>query len=157
MAGSLRRDIVGLLVAHYARPHTEILTVPQAYAQRKKAGDAEAMAQAMAEMKAEVPGWDDKALAEVLKYGADQGLDPDDLAQLTNPKVFKIMRKAMLQDRAASVTARKVKAAPAKVIAGSKAASPTSNKAISASKAMQRLAKTGSEDAAVAALLARMR
>ena len=28
MAGSLRRDIVGLLVAHYARPHTEILTVP---------------------------------------------------------------------------------------------------------------------------------
>ncbi|WP_217806608.1 hypothetical protein, partial [Novosphingobium sp. B1] len=29
MAGSLRRDIVGLLVAHYARPHTEILTVPQ--------------------------------------------------------------------------------------------------------------------------------
>ena len=29
MAGSLRRDIVGLLVAHYARPHTEILTVPR--------------------------------------------------------------------------------------------------------------------------------
>ncbi|RXR23091.1 FAD-dependent monooxygenase, partial [Sphingobium fluviale] len=27
--GSLRRDIVGLLLPHYTRPHTEILTVPQ--------------------------------------------------------------------------------------------------------------------------------
>jgi len=28
IAGSLRRDIVGLLLTHYARPHTEFLTVP---------------------------------------------------------------------------------------------------------------------------------
>jgi len=34
----LRRDIVGLLVAHYARPHTEILTVP-VVARALNAGD----------------------------------------------------------------------------------------------------------------------
>jgi hypothetical protein len=28
IAGSLRRDIVGLLLTHYARPHMEILTFP---------------------------------------------------------------------------------------------------------------------------------
>ncbi|WP_210388453.1 hypothetical protein, partial [Mesorhizobium caraganae] len=28
IAGSLRRDIVGFLFTHYARPYTEILTVP---------------------------------------------------------------------------------------------------------------------------------
>jgi hypothetical protein len=38
MAGSLRRDIVGLLVAHYARPHTEILTVPTRRGWRSEQG-----------------------------------------------------------------------------------------------------------------------
>lgn len=144
------------LEAKYLKLTGAVRGVEQSFMQRRQNNDKDAMAAAMAEMKADVPGWTDKSLNEILEYGKDQGLDPNDLAMLTNPKVFKIIRKAMLQDKAGKVATKKVKAAPAKVIKGAKASAPNAPKAINANKAMKRLQATGSEDAAVAALLARM-
>lgn len=129
--------------------------VEQSFSERRQQVDQDAARAAIQELTADIPDWSDQHYTEILQYGASQGLDAQELATVTNPKVLKIIRKAMLHDKASTVATKKVKAAPAKVIKGAKAAAP-GNKQINAKKAMQRLAATGSEDAAVAALMARM-
>lgn len=128
--------------------------VEQTYAERRQNVDREAVQAAVRELAADIPGWSDQTYTEILKYGAEQGLDAKDLATVTNPKVIKLIRKAMLHDRAGDVATKKLKAAPAKVIKGTKDAAPA-GKQINAQKAMKRLAVTGSDDAAVAALMGR--
>lgn len=129
--------------------------VEQSFSQRRQQVDQEAAKAAIQELSADIPDWSDQHYTEILQYGASQGLDASELATVTNPKVIKLIRKAMLHDKAGKVATKKVKAAPAKVITGAKAVAP-GTKQISAKKAMQRLQATGSEDAAVAALMARM-
>lgn len=128
--------------------------VEQSFTQRRQNIDRDAAQSALVELKADVPEWSEQLYGDILKYGAEQGLDADDLATITNPKVIKLLRKAMLHDAAGKVATKKVKAAPAKVIKGSKTASPA-GKQINAQKAMKRLAQTGADDAAVAALMGR--
>lgn len=129
--------------------------VENSFTERRQAVDREAAQEALRELTADIPEWSPQHYNEILQYGATQGLAAEELATVTNPKVLKIIRKAMLHDKAATVATKKVKAAPAKIIKGAKAAAP-GNKQINAKKAMQRLAATGSDDAAVAALMARM-
>lgn len=129
--------------------------VEKSFSERRQNVNREAAQEAIRELTADIPEWSPQHYNEILQYGATQGLDAEELATVTNPKVLKIIRKAMLHDKASTVATKKVKAAPAKVIKGAKAAAP-GNKQINAKKAMQRLQATGSEDAAVAALMARL-
>lgn len=129
--------------------------VEQSFIQRRQNVDREASAAALKELQADIPEWSEQVYTDILKYGATQGLDAQELATVTNPKVIKLIRKAMLHDKAAQITTKKVAAAPVKALKGAKTANPA-GKQINAQKAMKRLQATGSDDAAVAALLARM-
>lgn len=130
--------------------------VEQAQTARQATVDADAAAAALKTLKADIPEWSDAHYDDILKYGVSQGLDQNDLNNLIDPKVIKILRKAMLHDKAATVVTKKVKAAPVKPIAGNKTApQATARKAINTKKAMTRLAQTGSDSAAMAALMGR--
>ncbi len=126
----------------------------QTMVQRRQNVDKEAAQAAIQELTTDIPGWNDQVYGDILSYGASAGLDADDLATVTNPKVLKIIRKAMLYDKAQKVATKKVKEVPTKVL---KTGNRTDNtaKAVTAKKAEKRLALTGSEDDAVAALLGR--
>lgn len=144
------------LEAKYDKLAGAVQGVEQTFSQRRQNVDREAATSALKELQTDIPDWSDATYSEILKYGAAQGLDPQDLASVTNPKVIKLIRKAMLHDRAAKVATKKVQTAPAKVIKGAKASNAAAPKQINAKKAMQRLQTTGSDDAAMAALMARM-
>lgn len=128
----------------------------EAQTARQATVDADAASAALKSLKADIPEWSDAHYEDILKYGVSQGLDQNDLNNLIDPKVIKILRKAMLHDKAATVVTKKVNAAPAKTIAGNKTAPKgPAQKAINTKKAMTRLAQTGSDSAAMAALMGR--
>lgn len=120
---------------------------------RRQAASAEMAAEALREMTADVPGWDDKADAAVRAFGVSQGLDPNDVKGISNAKVLKILRKAMLYDQGQKVATQKVKDAPNKVLRGTNRAQAA--KGINVRKAERALKTTGSDDAAVAVLMGR--
>lgn len=128
--------------------------VEQTFQQRRQRVNTEQAQEAIAELTADIPGWNDQVYGEILSYGASQGLDADDLATVTNPKVLKIIRKAMLHDKAEKVATQKVKAAPTKVIKGSNRTDNTANK-VNVQKAEKRLSASGSDDDAMAVLMGR--
>lgn len=128
--------------------------VEETFNQRRQSINAEAAREAVAELTRDIPGWSDQLYGEILAYGAAEGLDADDLASVTNPKVLKIIRKAMLHDKAEKVVTQKVKAAPPKVIKGSNRSDNTA-KQINTKKAEKRLATSGSDDDAMAVLMGR--
>jgi len=123
--------------------------------QRRSNNDASAARAALRELSTDIPDWGEKAYGEILDYGATQGLSRDELATVTNPKVLKIIRKAMLHDRAEKVTTEKVKAAPTKVIKGGNR-TDNSVKAVSLKRLETRLASSGSDEDAMALLMGRM-
>ncbi len=129
----------------------------QVVGERKQAETIRAAKACIADLtdpKTGIPGWDDKLYGEIMAYGAEAGLPRDEVAQITNPTVIRLLRKAMLYDRGQKVATKKVKDAPTKVIKGGARQDPAS-KTIAAKKAVRRLAQSGSEDDAVAALLGR--
>ena len=87
----------------------------QIVAGRKKAAFAEQAAEATAELQADIPGWSEALYGEIMQYGIDAGLDPDDVASIANAKVIKVLHKAMLADRASTAVAKKVNLTPARV------------------------------------------
>lgn len=121
--------------------------------QRQQTLRAEEAQAAVAELTQDIPDWNDKLYTDIMTYGVQQGLDESDVANITNAKVIKLLRKAMLYDRGQKVATKKVKAAPNKVIKGTVQAS--GHKASSTKKAEHRLSSSGSEDDAVAVLLGR--
>jgi hypothetical protein len=127
----------------------------QTFTERRSSVNEAAKAAATRELSADVPGWNDAMHQEVLAYGATQGLDAAELATVTNAKVLKLIRKAMLHDRAEKVATQKVNDAPTKVIKGGNRQPATTAKAVNAKKAIARLEASGSSDDAVAALMGR--
>jgi hypothetical protein len=125
--------------------------------QRRQADTARAAQACIADLtdpKTGIPGWNDKVYGEIMAFGVENGLPQDEVAQITNPAVIKLLRKAMLYDRGQKVATQKVKAAPTKVLKGGSRQDSTS-KTINVKKASQRLARSGSEDDAVALLMGR--
>lgn len=82
---------------------------------RQEAATQEQATAAHTELVADVPGWSDKLYGDILKYGVSQGLEADDVANIANAKVIKLLHKAMLHDTAATAVAKKVNLTPARV------------------------------------------
>lgn len=100
-----------------------------------------------------IEGWGDKLYGEILDFGISQGLDENDVVNIVDPTVIKLLHKAMLHDRGAKAVAEKVKAAPTKALkAGNRDAAASSP---SLKKVEQRLARSGSDEDAVALLKGR--
>lgn len=131
----------------------------QAIQARQQAARGEAARAATAELTRDVPGWNDSLYTEVMQYGVAQGLDPDDVANITSAPVIKILLKAMKADKAGTVTANKVKAAPTRVRRPSSADETTGNPSTRQMKALEAKVRSGrgSDDDAVALLMGRWR
>ncbi|RXZ34844.1 hypothetical protein EO081_04070 [Sphingomonas desiccabilis] len=123
-------------------------------AERRQAETTRAAQACVAELRSDLPGWNDKLYGEIMAYGIEAGLPEADVTAITNPKVIKLLRKAMLFDRGQKVATKKVQAAPTKVIKGGTREDGTARIA-DTKKAAQRLSRTGSDDDAVAVLMGR--
>lgn len=122
--------------------------------QARQTNESRRQAQAcLQELKADVPEWNDKLYSDILAFGVKEGLPEADVSAITNPKVLKLLRKAMLYDQGKAVATKKVQAAPTKVLKGTARQEPA--KAATAKKAESRLARTGSDSDAVAVLMGR--
>lgn len=149
------REQAQRLAAKYTRLTGAARSFEDTFSQRRTTVNADAKAAATRELTADVPGWNDAMHQEVLTYGATQGLDAAELATVTNAKVLKLIRKAMLHDKAEKVATTKVQDAPTKVLKGGNRQPPATAKAINAKKAIARLEASGSSEDAVAALMGR--
>lgn len=149
------RENAGRLAAKYQTLTGAAEGFEQTFANRRNSVNADAKAAATRELTADVPGWNDALHQEVLDYGATQGLDAAELKTVTNAKVLKLIRKAMLHDRAATVATSKVKEAPSKPLKPGTRQAPGTVQAIAAKKAIARLQTSGSSDDAEAVLMGR--
>lgn len=129
----------------------------EAAEQRQSAEQVRRAQAAITTLQKDIPGWSEALYGDILDYGAAQGLDKADLARVTDPGVIKVIHQAMLYSKGQTVAAKKVAAAPTKVIKpGSRDVPPA--KALAAQKAEKRLqAGSASDDDAVAVLMGRWR
>ena len=124
-------------------------------ADRKVTASAEQVQDAVKVLKRDIEGWSDELYNDILTFGVSAGLDQQEVAQITNPAVIKLLNDARLYRAGKTVVAKKIKAAPAKVL-------KTSNRentpaAAKAQKALDRVkAGTATEDDALKALMARL-
>jgi hypothetical protein len=129
----------------------------QAAEQRQTAEQGRRAQEAVKVLQKDIPGWSEQLYGDILDYGASQGLDQGDLSRITDPGVIKVLHQALLYSKGQKAAAKKVAAAPTKVLKpGTRDVPP--EKAIAAKKAERRLAQgSGSDDDAVAVLMGRWR
>lgn len=122
---------------------------------RKAVASQEDVQEAVKVLKRDIEGWSDTLYGEILSFGVSAGLDQQEVAQITNPAVIKLLNDARLYRAGKTVVAKKIKEAPAKVLKKSnRENAPESAKA---QKALDRIkAGTGTEDDALKALMAKL-
>jgi hypothetical protein len=143
--------------AKYRKVLEKAQTFQQAAEQRQTAEHGRRAQEAVKVLQKDIPGWSEQLYGDILDYGASQGLDQGDLSRITDPGVIKVLHQALLYSKGQKVAAKKVAAAPTKVLKpGTRDVPP--EKAIAAKKAERRLAQgSGSDDDAVAVLMGRWR
>lgn len=129
----------------------------QVVSSRKTAARTEQAKAATAELTKDIPNWSDKLYGEIMEYGIEQGLDADDVAQITNAKVIKLLHKAMVADKAKAVVAKKIKQAPARVKRPSSSDEAPGNVNSRQQRRLEQKLKSGraTDDDAVALLMGR--
>jgi len=127
----------------------------QAHEERQQAAFTQRAAKAVEVLKKDIPGWSEELYGDILDYGASQGLDQGDLSRIADAGVIKVLHQAMLYSKGQKAAAKKVAAAPTKVLKpGTRDVPP--ERALAAKKAERRLAQgSGSDDDAVAVLMGR--
>lgn len=143
--------------AKYRKVLEKAQTFQQAAEQRQTAEQARKAQEAVKVLQKDIPGWSEQLYGDIVDYGASQGLPKDDLLRITDPGVIKVLHQALLYSKGQKAAAKKVAAAPTKVLKpGTRDVPP--EKAIAAKKAERRLAQgSGSDDDAVAVLMGRWR
>ena len=143
--------------AKYRKVLEKAQTFQQAAEQRQTAEQGRRAQEAVKVLQKDIPGWSEQLYGDILDYGASQGLDQGDLSRITDPGVIKVLHQALLYSKGQKAAAKKVAAAPTKVLKpGTRDVPP--EKAIAAKKAERRLAQgSGSDDDAVAVLMGRWR
>jgi hypothetical protein len=103
-----------------------------------------------------IKGWNDELYDEILSFAVSAGLPQDEVAQIVNPNVIKLINDARLYRKAQSATAEKVNLTPKRVRKGGGSETITEGSA-KAQKALERKVRSGtaSDDDAVAALMGR--
>lgn len=106
-----------------------------------------------------IPGWNDELYGEIMQFGIEQGLDADDVAQITSAPVLKLLHMAMSFQKGKAAVAAKVPATPAKVRKGSSSI-PLADARQATQMKLEKKVKAGgslSEDDAMAVLQGRWR
>lgn len=128
----------------------------------KRAEDAriqalrEAAKEARPVLERDIPGWNSELYADIRRYAVEQGLDAQEVNQVVNPVVIKLLYKAMQHDRVKQVATKKKAKAPKKVLkSNSKSANINKVRPEKAKALERRLAETGDKHAAVDLLMSR--
>lgn len=118
--------------------------------------------EAVKELKRDIPGWNEKVYNDIRYFAISSGLETDVVDNLVDAAAIKLLHKAMLYDRgskAGTVTKKKGKKPPKKVIKTSKASGASTKDVIggktTAARAMKKLRESGSTDSAADAFMAR--
>lgn len=74
-----------------------------------------------------IPGWSDALYDDILAFAVEAGLPENEVAEITNPQVIKIINDARLYRSAKKAAGTKVDLTPKKVRKGSGAETPASN------------------------------
>ena len=122
---------------------------------RKTEASVEEVTKAQKVLQKDIEGWSDELYGNILDYGVAEGLPQDDVTQITNPVIIKLLNKARLYDAGQKEGAQKMKAAPAKILKPGNRESGAGD--VKVRKAQQRIkAGTASETDALQALMARL-
>lgn len=111
------------------------------------------------ELQRSIKGWSPDLGQKLIGYGKNNGFDDKEMRSIVDPRVVKILHKAMLYDQLQSskpAIAKKVQGVP-KVVKPGNAQSSQQKNAQRVDDAMSRLKKSGSVDDAAAVFLASMR
>lgn len=129
-------------------------------AARQQASAKEALERATAELaKDKDLKWSKETAAALTAYGKSLGFSDTELAQVSDPRVVRLLHKAQQYDALVAskpAVTKRVSEAP-KVVKPNAAGSAQSIQRTQADEAMKRLDRTGTVDSAAQALLARMR
>lgn len=129
-----------------------------ATAQRQAQVRAQALeaVKVLSDPKTGIPGWNDQLYEDILSFAVEAGLPENEVAEITNPEVIKIINDARLYRQARKAAPEKVNLTPQRVKKGAgveKVASAPER----SQKALERKLQTGraTDDDAVAALMGR--
>ena len=102
-----------------AQTFGETMTAKQKAATTERAQKA---LKVLSDPKDGIPGWNDQVYNDIMAYGISQGLDPNDVAQIADAPVIKLIHQAMMFSKGQKTVAAKVAKVndtPAKVRKGS--------------------------------------
>lgn len=88
--------------------------------------------QCVTELARDIPQWGPELYQTLMEYGVENGASPEEMQACVDPKIFKMMFKAMQFDKGSQVAKAKVSAVvkqPTKVVKNTRKESPTSAKA----------------------------
>lgn len=103
-----------------------------------------------------IPGWSDELYDDILAFAVEAGLPEDEVAEITNPQVIKIINDARLYRAAQKAGGTKLNLTPKRIRKGSGEEAPVATSE-RRQAALEKKIKSGtaSDDDAVAALLGR--
>lgn len=128
----------------------------QAQRQAQMQAQAAEAVKVLSDPKTGIPGWSDQVYDEILAFAVEAGLPENEVAEITNPEVIKIINDARLYRQARKAAPEKVNLTPKRVKSGAGvekiAAAPERSQ-----KALEKKLQTGraTDDDAVAALMGR--
>lgn len=127
--------------------------------ERRKADLVEKGRQAVAELKRDIPGWDEKVYNDVRHFAISSGMETDIVDNLVDASALKLIHKAMLYDKGkAGVVTKKKGGKPKKVIKTSKSSGVSTKDALkggsNVKRNLKKLEQSGSTDDAAAAFMA---
>ena len=104
-----------------------------------------------------IKGWGQDLYLNIGNWARSQGMTTEDFAQITNPRIIKMMWQAMRYDAAKKVTLKKTAETPKKVIKSKKSNNPGQKftRGAAAENALKKLKSSGSRQDAADAFLAR--
>lgn len=127
--------------------------------QTRQASFAEAAKESIKVLEAEVPGWNREVYDKVRSFAVSNGMDAEVVNSIIDPAALKMFHMAMrlseLKEKARAKKASTPKAAPKRVVRTSNDAPRGGKMADKGAEAANRLRKTGRDEDAVAALMAR--
>ena len=118
--------------------------------------EAQEAVKVLADPEKGIPGWSDDLYTEIMDFAVEAGLPEDDVAQITNPQVIKLINDARMFRKGQKAAAKKVNLTPKRVRKGGGGERPANQQAKQQRAAMKKLASgRASDDDAIQALVGR--
>lgn len=125
--------------------------------ERREAVRKDQITEAVKELQADIPEWNEQLYSEIMAYAVKEGLPEGDVSQIANAKIIKLLRKAMLHDKSQAAAAEKINLTPKRVKKGA-AAERLADSAAASRRKLEKVVTSGrgTERDAIALLAKRL-